>query len=74
MAIIGITLGIANAILPMAEINEKLFPMKAEADEYIPIREAESGFLTVTKLYYKFYQDYCRENPATAEEARKSYA
>ncbi|CAD8053519.1 unnamed protein product [Paramecium sonneborni] len=62
-AIIGICLGLGNAILPMHEINEAVFPLKSEIDEHLPIQEAEAGFLT----------DYCRENPATAETARQQY-
>ncbi|CAK58393.1 unnamed protein product (macronuclear) [Paramecium tetraurelia] len=62
-AIIGICLGVGNAILPMHEINESMFSMKSEIDEHLPIQEAETGFLT----------DYCRENPATAETARQQY-
>ncbi|CAD8059583.1 unnamed protein product [Paramecium sonneborni] len=62
-AIIGICLGVGNAILPMHEINESMFSMKSEIDEHLPIQQAEVGFLT----------DYCRENPATAETARQQY-
>ncbi|CAD8132867.1 unnamed protein product [Paramecium octaurelia] len=62
-AIIGICLGVGNAILPMHEINELIFPLQSEIDEHLPIQEAEEGFLT----------DYCRENPATAETARQQY-
>lgn len=36
-AIIGICLGVGNAILPMHEINETVFSMKSEIDEHLPI-------------------------------------
>lgn len=36
-AIIGICLGLGNAILPMHEINEAVFPLKSEIDEHLPI-------------------------------------
>ncbi|CAD8092456.1 unnamed protein product [Paramecium primaurelia] len=62
-AIIGVCFGVANAILPMHEINKLLFRMKAKPNEHLPINEAEVGFLT----------DYCRENPATAETERARY-
>ncbi|CAD8118599.1 unnamed protein product [Paramecium sonneborni] len=62
-AIIGVVFGVANAILPMHEINKLLFRMKVQPNEHLPINEAEVNFLT----------DYCRENPATAETERARY-
>lgn len=46
--------------------------MKAKPNEHLPINEAEVGFLTVICIYISL-QDYCRENPATAETERARY-
>jgi hypothetical protein len=50
-AIIGICLGVGNAILPMHDINSLLFPEKGEIEEHSPIEIVESGFLTVNLIY-----------------------
>ena len=59
-SIIAFVLSIANAVLPMDEINKKIFPVEEAHSNKEDFHEAEE---------FCFETDYDRENPATKERA-----
>jgi len=53
--VIGLAIGIIHAVMPMHDINEKLFKLK----------DPEPNEKTYINAKYDFDTDYARTNPAT---------
>jgi len=64
LQLIGLAIGIANAVLPMDDINEYLFKIKEE----VPGHEKYSD------MRLEFLEDYDRCNPATREISMDKFA
>lgn len=63
IALISVFMGILNAVAPMEELNEWLFPSRDDINEVTNYYEAEPNLET----------DYGRANPATSELCMKNF-
>lgn len=63
-AIFGIVIGIANAVLPMQEFNQALFPIIEENWKIHPYR----------KIKGKLESSYNRSNPVTQLKAKQAFS
>ncbi|CAD8107052.1 unnamed protein product [Paramecium sonneborni] len=62
-AIIGVVIGIVNAVLPCYELNQALFIIEDYEQVTIPYKKIEK----------RLDSDYCRNNPATQDQAKQKF-